>query len=475
MAFTHSKGVDYASITVDREGRQRRELTGIEELAGSIRRNGLIQPIVIDKNNKLVAGERRYTAWGLLFAEDPKQWGKIPARYTTELRSAELTIIELEENIKRHQLNWKDECIAVTRYHSAMKEEVEGWTSEDSYTNLNIAQPNFNKQLAVGKELLANNPKIHAADGWNGAYNLIKREKERRFADVMNELGDTLQEMDEDNAAKKKAPLAQGVGQPPTPADAPSNVLEVQEPPPVNLPAPPTDPIIHADFHDWVKEYTGKRFNLIHCDFPYGINHQDSDQGGADRWGSYEDTPEVYFDLCQTLTNNLDRIAYPSCHIFFWFSMTYYQWTLDHFTKAGLVVNPFPCVWHKTDNKGLLPDPNRGPRRVNETAFLMSRGDRKIVSPIANTYGAPTAKSSAIHLSEKPVPMLDHFMRMLVDDFTELLDPTCGGGSALRAAEQRGAKRVLGLERDQEFARLANAALKQDRTLRALNSKMKEG
>jgi ParB-like chromosome segregation protein Spo0J len=50
------------NITVDRAVRQRRQLTNIDQLADSISRTGLINPIVVDKGGNLIAGERRLEA-----------------------------------------------------------------------------------------------------------------------------------------------------------------------------------------------------------------------------------------------------------------------------------------------------------------------------------------------------------------------------------------------------------------------------
>jgi predicted RNA methylase len=55
---------------------------------------------------------------------------------------------------------------------------------------------------------------------------------------------------------------------------------------------------------------------------------------------------------------------------------------------------------------------------------------------------------------------------MFVDEGTRLLDPTCGSGAALRAAEDLGAQMVLGLERDPEHASAAKSALRQFRALK---------
>lgn len=47
--------------------------------------------------------------------------------------------------------------------------------------------------------------------------------------------------------------------------------------------------------------------------------------------------------------------------------------------------------------------------------------------------------------------MLEHFFRMLVDEHSRVLDPTCGSGMAIKAAEAAGAAFALGLERDLDF------------------------
>jgi DNA modification methylase len=69
-------------------------------------------------------------------------------------------------------------------------------------------------------------------------------------------------------------------------------------------------------------------------------------------------------------------------------------------------------------------------------------------------------------MSIKPEPVLRHFFEMFVDESTIFLDPTCGSGSSLRAAEAAGASYVLGLERNPEFAEQANDALRRARQLR---------
>jgi hypothetical protein len=82
---------------------------------------------------------------------------------------------------------------------------------------------------------------------------------------------------------------------------------------------------------------------------------------------------------------------------------------------------------------------------------------RTIIKPVANIFEDKTDKS--IHSTIKPVPVLQHFFQMIVDEYTNMLDPTCGSGTALRAAETLGASRMLGLEWNESFAADARNAL----------------
>lgn len=169
--------------------------------------------------------------------------------------------------------------------------------------------------------------------------------------------------------------------------------------------------------------------------------------GAAGHVNRYEDTPDIYFELLRAFFENQDKFIAQSAHCMFWFSMKFYTETVDAFRDAGWTVNPMPLVWAKSDLKGILPDPNRGPRQCYETALLASRGDRKIVRPVANLIMEPTTKDTG-HMSEKPLPVVTKFLSMLIDETTSLLDPTCGSGTAIRAARDLNAKIALGLERD---------------------------
>lgn len=78
--------------------RRREDLGDLAGLAESIKKYGLIHPIVIDESNVLVAGERRLRACQIL------GWKEIDVRPFGELTEVERREIELEENIRRKDL-----------------------------------------------------------------------------------------------------------------------------------------------------------------------------------------------------------------------------------------------------------------------------------------------------------------------------------------------------------------------------------
>ena len=58
-----------------------------------------------------------------------------------------------------------------------------------------------------------------------------------------------------------------------------------------------TDPakcLLHESFLQWAPRYSGKKFNLIHCDFPYGIGVFGGQQGSVDQQTTYWDTKDEY-------------------------------------------------------------------------------------------------------------------------------------------------------------------------------------
>ena len=122
---------------------------GIEELAASIRANGIIQPLIVRKNAagkyELIAGERR------LRAAKKAGLSLIPVvvRRSTDREALEIALVE---NIQRQNLNCVDEALAYFQLmedFSLTQEEVATRVGKDRAT---VA--NFLRLLRLSQEIL---------------------------------------------------------------------------------------------------------------------------------------------------------------------------------------------------------------------------------------------------------------------------------------------------------------------------------
>lgn len=479
---------DLPSMTVDIDlidippERQRHAATADQALMDSIERDGLINPILVHAQQikdggryVLVAGERRLDAHKRL---------KRKTIRITPLEALDPIVafrLEYVENVARKQLTWQEEAAATSRYHDMKLERVGAlWTQTGTANDLGISQGTVSRHLAVAQHL--NDEEVRGCPTLQGAFNLLQGRAERALAAAQSRgisvansvsaalppaipigatreektrilmqnlsLSDTV-ERTVDATEAAVASIAAG-------ADAAQALAIAREE--ERLLA--NDLIINADFLEWASTYEGPKFDVLHLDFPYGKGYRGSNtrkQGRAHINPTYLDDPDIYFELVDGFLSWQDKLAFPSAHLIFWFDMQYYQWTIDRITAGGwTLAQPFPLIWTK-GYTGVAADPKRRPRHCYETALLFSRGDRRICKLEKDHFEC--ALDEKLHLNQKPLPMLRHFLSLVVDEHTAVLDPTCGSGSALAASLQLRAARVLGVELDSANADVARYLL----------------
>lgn len=421
----------------------------VKILADSIARDDLIHTITVEKDtNILCAGGHRLAAWK--YNRDNKvpcnnkayqNWNRIPARYAEGSFEHDLARIELIENIQHRKLDWKEEVEGIKKVHDLLLQSNTSWTNKGTADVLGLSESHVDRAMRLQPVLT--DPAISKCNNISSAYNIVVRQDNRSKADIIENIV----------TGKKPAAVSLGalLGEEETPVEEPESgqVIEPETPP---------SPILLQSFHDFVKEYKGPRFNFLHCDFPYGLNISKSEgQGTRKDVNAYDDSPDIYWDLLNTLADSQEKLLAHSCHIMFWFSQKFRRETEDFFTRRmpAFFVQPFLMIWHRSDNSGICPDPQRYGRRNYETAFLLTSGDRKIVKAKSLCFAHPGRDADSIHRSEKPYDMLYNYLQMFVDDNTVMLDPTCGSATSLRVSTKLGAKFVLGLEIDPDIQKAA--------------------
>lgn len=487
------KQIEVSRIQVDRSNRQRTDLTfdSILQLAISIGKSQWISPILVDEETHyIVAGERRLTAVKALRAavegdysgfsnpdsareelfpvctcqvDSWKNWTKIPAQLGRGLTNADTIMYEFIENAQRQDLTWQDRAQAIYKLHTlclrASVDTEETWTITHTARMLNIHKTTVTRNLTVWRvyadETASDEIKrlIMDSNTLQSAAQNIERFVSRREEG----LGVVLLPADYTSTKQKAESSIYNKPGPAPKTDVNKQKIEGISDWIVDEEDTKEDPIssnvlLNADFNQWAAEYNGEPFNFLHCDFPYGININEgviSVSARTAQLGHYDDSPEVYWELLNTLKTYQDKLIAPKAHIMFWFSQNFRRETEDFFLQMGGTVQAFLMIWNA--NVGITPDPQRYGARTYETAMCITFGDRKIVSPKDLSISCSRGVSQRIHRSQKPNTVLDHFFEMFVDESSRVLDPTAGSGSSLISALARNAKSVLGIEKDPEI------------------------
>lgn len=462
-------------IWVDEE-RQRKDLGNLSELKKSIENLGLLNPLIVEKKDgpkgecyKLIAGERRFRSLQELYQDGGDI--EVPVSLMDELSEKEKYLVELDENIKRKELEWPEYCQALSKMYKL----CQPITLENFAEQIGINRTSVGKALVIAENL--DDPLVKAAKNISNAAMICSRINARKLDSVMLDIDAVLAGDDEDEKEtnpvagpnstipglvvgrgenQSNKTLVAGAGSDKSGSNEHMAVDDTKGT--VEVDPFENFSIEQNDFFEWIKGYQGAPFNLIHCDFPYGIKHDRSSQGNTDTYGTYADSEDIYKALVLGLLENRDKLIAPSAHVVCWLSLKFEQWTREVFSKAGFTCSVQPFIWFKSDNKGIIADPDCGMRNVGEYALIFTRNRRKVCKNISNIFAHPTTKK--FHASEKPGAVLDYLFTALVDETSRVLDPTCGSGTAIHAAMRANAECALGLELDPAFAENAKTWLK---------------
>ncbi|MHA1591429.1 MAG: DNA methyltransferase, partial [Candidatus Heimdallarchaeaceae archaeon] len=193
-------------ILIDREHkttrRVRDDFGDLANLANSIRRHGLIHPIVVDelKDNPdykyaLIVGERRIRATKMLKQEE------IEATLYGQVDDLKRKEMELEENIMRHKLSWQEEIEALRQLDdlkrmiygpSTKSRDNEGWTYDDTAASLGLSKGAVCQDVKLARELKENPDIAEKVKNLpkTAARKVFKQEKERRLLQKQVDLHD---------------------------------------------------------------------------------------------------------------------------------------------------------------------------------------------------------------------------------------------------------------------------------------------
>lgn len=390
--------------------RQRQDLGDLQSLAESIARLGQIQPIIIDRQFNLIAGERRFRAIQLLKQE------LVRAEYCDAAEPETKEIIELEENYRRLDLSWPERARATRRLSQLTKKSL-----RELEAFLGRAKSSISEDLDLACAL-DEMPELAAISSAKTALRVYKTVMRSTLSNQLT----TNQQTQTQTAEKPKLwQFDQG------------NCVEL-----IQLVADST-------------------VDLVLTDPPFGINIDSNSR----HIGGYADSKDLLLQTISDLAKGLFRTVKLGGHLYMFCVESQFSALSEIITAAGFEHFGQPVlVWSKTTptDPGLHNQSTFWPmHELIIVAFKPPYRPLNSLGPVGSVLSySPLLPSLKIHPYERPQPLLRRLIELssLVGD--TVLDPFAGSGSTLLAANSLG-RRSIGFELDRShwsvgYQRLSN-------------------
>ncbi len=400
------------SITVGE--RFRTDPGDLYDLIDSIREHDLLHPLIVDRNNLLLAGFRRLSACRKL------EWEHIYVRYLDECDPITAREVELEENLARENLNWQDEDRLRVEIDRLKREKygshvagmdgrgdhvdgpAGGWDTVDTARALGVSQATISTsmQRVEAMELvpsIADAPTRRAAD----------REIDRLVQEIETELN---------IRARNRARL-------PDMSEA----------------------LMLGDCVQIMSSMSQECVDVIVTDPPYGIDVSgETANSGHRNPAEYDDDPVAVMGLLRSAFREMRRVLKYSGHAYvFCTSKTVDQAiVMEMLAQVGFDVEPIPLVWVKNTHTTVDWDYRYAP--TYESILFCSNRQRQLATKRENIFIFDN-DPDRIHSAQKPVALLSEFIRQSSAQGEVVFDPFMGSGSTIIAAICLG-RRYLGIE-----------------------------
>lgn len=417
---------------IDLGERARVDYERIEELAESINKNGLVQPIAVldksavttwDTNNVvqlhkdrkylLLAGGRRHLAF-----TEHKISEKIPARiYDKVLTADEIKEIELVENIDRLDLTWHERVKLEKQLHDLQVKikgkRVSGSRSDEGHTLEDTGKMLGKSKFSVSKD-------IKLAEAMEKLPELSKA-KTKRDAEKM------LQRLGKIHTTKQRATeLTKKRGN--TPLDLQHGKL--------------IESYIVGDFFDHIKEVPDASVSFVELDPPYGIKLHQEKKGGKHNSITYNEIlGSEYPEFMRGIFRECFRVMKPDSWIVTWFGPDpWFSLISEWMRDAGFHTRAIPGIWSK--GRGQTQQPYKYLANAYEMFFYGSKGNPRIAKPgRVNTYSYPPVDANKkIHITERPIEMIQDVITTFTEGDGMALVPFLGSGNSLLALSNIGMK-----------------------------------
>lgn len=455
MEHKLSRLVDIGDILI--EDRLRADMGEVQELADSIRENGLLHPPVVetlpDGKYRLLAGGRRMAAMTLL------NFNKVLITPFDELPPDQRIIVEVEENIQRKDMTWQEHLAGIVKYHKAKKrlalKEGENWSQVQTGKLLNMEQAQVSTALKVHKKIQEGDKRLAIASCLNDAVKIL--------------LGDELDISQAEQMRRiqlkraEQAAQSNGQGKVQTIQPLAGSILHAAPAPIEGAPAGRVQftPTQVASFYHHgnaleVLPLLAKDtvINHIICDPPYGIDMNmltRKDMGRFDSIQRIADTHQVEDNL--KLLPAFLRVAFDCIaedgFLCMWYDLDHHEKIHKWATDVGWRVQRWPLVWCKTSSC-LNNAAHVNITKSTEVCYFMRRSENSIIkTKQPKNYLLAASVATNTHPFPKPFEVWKYCIESVSTEGQNIIDPFAGEGSSLAAMFKLG-RTPMGIEIDEK-------------------------
>jgi len=439
--------------------RIRKDYQDVEALGSSIRRYGVIQPIVLTQGFApdgrpqyvLVAGGRRLAALqriGTTHLRHGKEfvWRNEDVRDpSTAIR---LQAMELEENVKRSDLTWSETALAKLKLLKLMQ-SIHGVSRGFGAGKTSVYDRGFGIRTLA--EMLSENASTTSRDieiaEYIKRFPLAKLEELPTRVDAMRRMGVVFTTASMVQQTKAAPPLVSPATPPPA-----SSSGQVTSPPtgvngsgtqPCGTAVPL--PVSHGDLSRWLL-YEGNFQNTVHrvadasvdlvlTDLPYNIAIGTGNVGHGSAFGNQFTDSVVDLDsLCRDVAVASYRVLRSNRFAVFFYGMAYHAILYNALVDAGFAVDPYPFIWQR--DRTAPPDGFARYSKSYDPALVASKGVPRFIRPnLPNILAIPSVRGPArLHSAQKPVELMAKFVEDMTIPGCVVLDMFAGSGTTGEAA-----------------------------------------
>ena len=387
-------------IKISRE--RYREATGdIPGLAASMNdpKFGQLQPIIIDENDGLCDGFRRYTAAKL------NGWTHIDVVRKDHVPALLAREIELEANIQREDMSWEEKARALADLDTLKRANDPNWTQRATVELAGV------RPAAVSE-----------------ATKLVKMIE--LFPEIAKNAKNHTQAVAMANAKAKQILRKDAV------RNTPLEYTDIDK------------KILLGDSVDLIKRIPDESFHAVITDPPFGIDYDKRRENDVASMNSYKDDADNYRRIL-SMAPDIYRVLKPDGWLVWFFGMSWYQEAKEAFRDAGFTVDELPIVWDRTQGRTFTLRPDRYFARGYDVALHCFKGDPQIVQRGKPNVLSIAPVGTSELMVERPVELYAELIRRLTVPGEIVADFFVGSGSCPAAAASNG-RDFFGIELNSE-------------------------